>query len=282
MTSRFPLSRFLIGFALPLALVTVAGPGRASDAESLACERIAELTRSYLHKHISFHYVNDELRERVTDNYVKRLDPSKTLYLSSEIPPLKQKVRQSLQQVWEGDCSSIQEIQEDQIKRYQAMEEFASVSLADDSYAIDTEAVLIIDPEKRAHPVSPEARNELVTKLIHFQISNYLSSDMELPEAKKKLTHRYELMTKRAQERTSEDLYASYLDAFATALDPHSNYLSSEVLEDFQISMGLSLEGIGVALSSRDGYSVVEKIIPGGAADGVNVLEPQDKIIAVA
>lgn len=282
MIFRFPLLRFLIGLLLPLALVTAASPVRAADAESLVCERISELTRSYLHKHISFHYVNDELRERVTDNYVKRLDPSKTLYLSSEIPPLKETVRQSLQQIFEGNCSSILEIQQDQIKRYKAMEEFARVSLADDSYAIDTEAVLIIDPEKRAHPLDAAAREKLVTKLIHFQISNYLSSDMELPEAKDKLTHRYELMTKRAQERTSEDLYASYLDAFATALDPHSNYLSSEVLEDFQISMGLSLEGIGVALSSRDGYSVVEKIIPGGAADGLKVLEPQDKIIAVA
>jgi carboxyl-terminal processing protease len=105
---------------------------------------------------------------------------------------------------------------------------------------------------------------------------------MDLVEAREKLTHRYELMTRRANEKTNEDLYASYLDAFATALDPHSNYLSQEVLEDFQISMGLSLEGIGVALSARDGYSVVEKVIPGGAAAGLKVLEPQDKIIAVA
>ena len=57
-------------------------------------------------------------------------------------------------------------------------------------------------------------------------------------------------MTRRAREKTPEDLYSDYLDAFATALDPHSNYLSQEVLEDFQISMGLSLEGIGVALST--------------------------------
>ena len=282
MTFRFSLSRTLIGCFLPLALAMAPGTGWAADSESLICERISELTRTYLHKHISFHYVNDELRQRVTDNYVKRLDPSKTLYLSSEIPPLKEKVRQSLQQIWEGNCSSLQEIQQDQIKRYQAMEEFARTSLANENYEIDTEAVLIIDPDKRAHPANAEARNELVTKLIHFQMSNYLSSDMALPEAKEKLTHRYELMTKRAQERTSEDLYASYLDAFATALDPHSNYMSNEVLEDFQISMGLSLDGIGVALSSRDGYSVVEKVIPGGAADGLKVLEPQDKIIAVA
>ena len=46
--------------------------------------------------------------------------------------------------------------------------------------------------------------------------------------------------------------------------------------------MQLSLEGIGVALSERDGYAVVEEVIPGGAADQLRVLKPQDKIIAVA
>jgi carboxyl-terminal processing protease len=46
--------------------------------------------------------------------------------------------------------------------------------------------------------------------------------------------------------------------------------------------MGLSLEGIGVALGSRDGYAVVEKVIPGGATDRAKALLPKDKIIAVA
>ena len=44
----------------------------------------------------------------------------------------------------------------------------------------------------------------------------------------------------------------------------------------------LRAQGIGVALSSRDGYSVVEKIIPGGAAARLDELEPSDKIIGVA
>jgi carboxyl-terminal processing protease len=63
------------------------------------------------------------------------------------------------------------------------------------------------------------------------------------------------------------EIHADFLDSFAVSLDPHSNYLSADVLEDFRISMTLSLEGIGVALAERDGYAVAERIIPGGAAD---------------
>ena len=277
------IRRFLPGLLLISAVALTHGPAEAKSSEpELNCSRIPELSRTLLHKHISFHYVNDELRQRVIDTYIKRLDASKSLYLAGEVEVLKKKLRSVIQQIRNDDCSALLSIQKDQIRRYEALEKFATEVLADEDYELDTDAVLIIDPDKRFYAPTPLLRDELVTKLIHFQMSNYLSSDMELAEAKEKLTHRYELMTLRASEKTNEDLYAEYLDAFATALDPHSNYLSQEVLEDFQISMGLSLEGIGVALSTRDGYSVVEKIIPGGAADGLNVLEPQDKIIAVA
>jgi len=277
------IRRFLPGLLLISAVALTHGPAEAKSSEpELNCSRIPELSRTLLHKHISFHYVNDELRQRVIDTYIKRLDASKSLYLAGEVEVLKKKLRSVIQQIRNDDCSALLSIQKDQIRRYEALEKFATEVLADEDYELDTDAVLIIDPDKRFYAPTPLLRDELVTKLIHFQMSNYLSSDMELAEAKEKLTHRYELMTRRASEKTNEDLYAEYLDAFATALDPHSNYLSQEVLEDFQISMGLSLEGIGVALSTRDGYSVVEKIIPGGAADGLNVLEPQDKIIAVA
>ncbi len=47
------------------------------------------------------------------------------------------------------------------------------------------------------------------------------------------------------------------------ALDPHTNYLTQEEHEDFMISNNLKLEGIGVQLRSEDGYTVVDRIIPG-------------------
>ena len=54
------------------------------------------------------------------------------------------------------------------------------------------------------------------------------------------------------------------------------------MLEDFQIQMRLSLEGIGATLSSKDGFTVVEQLVPGGAAFKSGKLKPKDKIIAVA
>ncbi|MCH2365413.1 MAG: carboxy terminal-processing peptidase, partial [Planctomycetes bacterium] len=64
--------------------------------------------------------------------------------------------------------------------------------------------------------------------------------------------------------------------------DPHTTYMSPDTLENFQISMRLELEGIGASLQSIDGYTVVNQVIPGGAAARDGRLKPQDKILAVA
>ena len=44
--------------------------------------------------------------------------------------------------------------------------------------------------------------------------------------------------------------------------------------------MRLKLEGIGASLQGADGYTVVKKIIPGGAADKEGHLKLEDKVIA--
>ena len=162
------------------------------------------------------------------------------------------------------------------------MQKDVTAFVASEDYALDTDVRLILDPDKRGHPVNDEGRIKLLERLVHFQMSNYLSSDMESDKAKEKLIHRYELMSKRARELEPRDTYGNFLNAFASALDPHSAYYPPEADEDFQIQMSLSLDGIGVALSSKDGYSVVERIIPGGATDKSDALDPGDKIIAVA
>ena len=86
----------------------------------------------------------------------------------------------------------------------------------------------------------------------------------------------------RVAERTPEKLITNFAEAFAMALDPHTSYLSSENLEDLRIHMQLALEGIGAALSSDNGFTVIEELIPGGGAERSGLLKPKDKIIAVA
>ena len=75
-----------------------------------------------------------------------------------------------------------------------------------------------------------------------------------------------------------EELLEMYLSALTMSYDPHSTYMAPSTLENFEINMRLELDGIGAQLSFEDGYTVVNKIIPGGAADKDGRLKPEDKV----
>ena len=78
------------------------------------------------------------------------------------------------------------------------------------------------------------------------------------------------------------DVVTAFLNAFTNSYDPHSSYMSPDEYENFNISIRLSLEGIGATLRWEDGITIITKIIPGGAASRQGTLKPEDKIIAGA
>ncbi len=244
-----------------LALVGLAAPP-ASGAD-LRCSQIPEFMRSYLRHHVLHHKLTDELEERTADSYLRRLDPSRSLLTEAEAAEIRATLSGIFEQVSTGNCASLKKLHKRLVRHHEAAAKLVRKIVTPDSYEIDSSASLVLDPEKRGHPATPEQREDLMRRLVHFQMSNYVSNETPLPEAKKKLIARYERRFKRFLEIEPRETYAAFLDAFAVSLDPHSNYLSAEVLEDFRIGMSLSLEGIGVALSEQDGYAVAELNIPG-------------------
>ena len=63
--------------------------------------------------------------------------------------------------------------------------------------------------------------------------------------------------------------------------DPHSNYFGAKAQEEFEISMKLSLIGIGATLMMDDGYTKVTSLVPGGPAASGKQLKVGDRIIGV-
>ncbi len=264
-----------------LCLSSGSAPAAIDDGMALGCETLPRLMRTYLQHHIEFRDLSVELRERVAESYLRRLDPSRSLLLRGEADGIRKALVDVQPDIERGRCERLHSLQRLIVSRYAQMEHFVGQTVNADSYQIDREAVLVIDPEERGFPATSEERDALYLKLIHFQMANYVAGDTELEEAKEKLVRRYELMHKRAKEFDAEDVYAQFLGSFANSLDPHSDYFSADRYEDFGIHMSLQLEGIGAVLSSRDGYTLVEEIVPGGAADLDGRLKPKDRILAV-
>ena len=263
-------------FAVSFHLVSQ--PARAANLE---CDTLSPLMMGFLNQHLIYKKFTPQLEERTITQFIKILDPSKMYLMDPDVTQIRSSMSGLFGKLSAKKCDEIDAAQKLYETRVKESYEYAKKILNDD-FKLDENTTIVIDPNKRSYAKNQKELEDLQSRYIQFQISNYLTSDMKLAEAKKQLIHRYEVTLKHVGEEKKTDLYAFFLDAFASALDPHSNFLSKDVLEDFEITMKLSLEGIGATLSTQDGYTVVENLIPGGAASKSGEVEPKDKIIAVA
>lgn len=296
--SRHSLLFFLVLglFSFSPAQAVKDGPGKQDPSSATAqvqalenftplqCFVVPSLMKGFLKDHLEVNRITAKVIESTIKNYIRWVAPSKGLLLEKEEQEYGKILKSLFDKTDWSQCGELALVQTQIVSKNKELEDFVREYLNNKSYKLDETTELNLDPEKQKYPKDAKERNEYLKKLVHFQISTYLESETPLEEAKRLLIHRYELFTKRAMEMKQDDLISAFLDSFARALDPHSSFLSPEVLEDFQIAMGLSLEGIGVSLTSKDGYTVIEEIIPGGAADQLkeNRLKPKDKILSVA
>jgi len=71
------------------------------------------------------------------------------------------------------------------------------------------------------------------------------------------------------------------MKAFALSIEPHTGYVAPRSSENFQISMRLSLEGIGAVLQRDNEYTTIRRVVPGGPASKDGRLKVGDRIISV-
>jgi len=274
-----PKGRFCI--LLPLILMMILLIPFAVVAEDLTCSHLPKLMEAFHAKHYAMKSTTPEIRMHAVDQMIKRLDPSKTLLYESDLEKLKPYLLDLFESAEKGNCASLQLVYDLLVARVRENEAIVKNILGPD-FRPDQRVVLNINVDKRPYPKTMAEKQGLLKKIVQFQIENSLLTGIDLATAKKKQIHRYELQTLRVVEQNPAQLIATSAEAFALALDPHTSYLSAKNLEDLQIQMKLSLEGIGALLSSDTGFTVIEELIPGGSAEKTGLLKPKDKIIAVA
>ncbi len=252
-----------------------------AHAQSLQCQQVPSLMNVFMSNHISMNRLNDELKTRTVSLFLKYMDPNKQLFYKKDVEKMSAQLMDLFSTMGSGNCAALSEISSVLVERAQENLGIVKDSLKGE-FALKPEIRYQTDTKKRDYPVDSTQKKAALESAIHTQVATITAGDVKLPKAKEQLIKRYELSVKRSKEMNSGKMINLFAESFAHALDPHSDYLSPEQLDEFKISMGLSLEGIGVSLSSDDGYTVVQEIIPGGSADRAGALKPKDKIIAVA
>ncbi|NNC67420.1 MAG: carboxy terminal-processing peptidase [Gammaproteobacteria bacterium] len=244
--------------------------------------RATKLITHFLDK---YHYkdinIDNTLSDQILSSYIEALDPNRSYFYQKDIDSF-QIFRFKL-----DDAISKTELSApfQMFRLYQARVDervlFALDQLKTNfDFKVDEE--LIIDRSELAWANSNHELNEIWRKRVKNDVLTLRLADKKPSEIKGTLEKRYKGIAKRSEQIDAEDVYQLFINAFASTLEPHTNYLSPRTSENFEIRMSLSLEGIGALLRTDGEYTVVEKVIPGGPADLSDLLHGSDRIVGIA
>jgi carboxyl-terminal processing protease len=257
----------------------------ATQLLALNCREVKTLMDQYLAMHYKYKKFDEAISERTFENMLKAWDPGKLYFYDQDVTTLRNQMAKNLHTtVGKAKCEPISQFVTLYDKRF--MERQAALAkIMGLKYTFDKDDKIELDRKKITFATTSEELEERWRQRIKFQLfqlQDTAKKKGDQTENLKKVQKRNERMEKDHKETDQVKIYSRFLNAFASALDPHSDYMGPDVLEDFRIQTSLSLEGIGAVLRSEDGFTIIQSMVAGGAAARSGLLRLEDKIIAVA
>ncbi|MET0777457.1 MAG: carboxy terminal-processing peptidase, partial [Pseudomonas mandelii] len=183
-----------------------------------------------------------------------------------------------------GDLNAGFTIYKRYLDRVKARLDFALAELNKgvDKIDFNTKETLLIDRKDAPWLKSTAELDDLWRKRVKDEVLRQKIAGKDSKQIQETLTKRYKNQLARLDQTRAEDIFQAYINTFAMSYDPHTNYLSPDNAENFDINMSLSLEGIGAVLQSDNDQVKVVRLVPAGPADKTKQVAPADKIIGVA
>ena len=243
------------------------------------------VVKGIVEQFVSMHYaqkpLDDEMSAKIFKLYLNRLDPAHYYFLAADVNEYRQFETRIDDMLLRGKVKLALEIFERfkvrLSERLAMMEEF----LAED-FDFSRDANWTLERDDLPYPETTEEARKIWRTKIKFDLLTLKLADTSIKDGKERLMKRVRGMWKDFSQYENDDVVSIFLNSMAAAYDPHSSYLAAQDLKNFDISIKLSLEGIGAVLRWEDGYTVVNSIVPGGAAARHGKLKADDRIIAVA
>lgn len=227
---------------------------------------------------------NDALSSRYFDEYLKSLDSAKNFFIQADIAEFE-KYRKTFDDNYKkGNLDDsfliFNRFNERMIHRLEKV-----VTILDDpktTFDFDVEESIALDRENAPWPANLAEADKLWQQYLKSNLVNSMLAGKKLDESKTTLRKRYANQLRRLKQQTNEEAFSVMMNSLTTLYDPHTNYLSPENAENFDIGMSLELQGIGAVLQSDEDYTKVSSLVAGGPAQKQGQLKPNDKIISIA
>ncbi|HEX7965574.1 MAG TPA: carboxy terminal-processing peptidase [Gammaproteobacteria bacterium] len=232
------------------------------------------------HYHYSREPLDAGLAVKIFDEYLKTLDQSHGYFLQSDIDSFMSYRLTLADSIRDGDLKPAFAIYAVFKQRFDARMDYALAQLAAQPDLGQDES-LPLDDKPKAWAKDPAALDDLWRKRVKNDVIDFMLDGKTWPQAQALLKKRYSTLRDGVDKFDSDDVFATFMNAYARALDPHTEYFPPVEYDQFKTQMSLKLEGIGVELQTDDDYVKIARVLPGSPAAKSGALHPGDRIAAV-
>jgi len=282
--TKIAIRLFAAGCALVLSSQLWAKP-RTVDLEDLQPDEQLEKTAVIVTKVIDrYHYrkapLDDEMSTQILERYLEALDPNRSFFLAQDVKRFSKYEKVLDDHLLQGNVEEAFEIFKlyrtrvgQRVKRALALLERNFDFTKDEEYRFDR--------SEAPWAVSAAELDELWRKRVKNDFLSLRLADKPDDKIRETLRERYQGLRRRINQFDSRDVFQSFINAYTLSVEPHTSYMSPATSENFDISMRLSLEGIGAVLRAENENTVVQKTIKGGPAELSGQIKAGDKIVGV-
>ncbi|MDO8804289.1 MAG: carboxy terminal-processing peptidase [Elusimicrobiota bacterium] len=280
-------SLFKFYFSLFFVLSLAAGPCAAASSGTVeagpAAPVTAQLVTGILEEgHYDRRPVTAGTSREMLRLYLRMYDPHHLFFLAADIEEFNSRFGPGLApRLKAGDVEPAYFIFNRFLTRLQERVGWTH-ELVRSTFTFTSDETMLADRREAAWPADEAGARELWRKRIEADFLQKKLDGAKPVDWAGDVQKNYDRLLDNYREFDSADVLQGYLAALAGCFDPHSAYMAPAAEENFDISLGISLIGIGVTLQTEEGYAKIVSIIPGGPADKSNAFHPNDRIEAVA
>ncbi|MEO7726422.1 MAG: carboxy terminal-processing peptidase [Burkholderiales bacterium] len=246
--------------------------------QSRAAHLVAEVLAGYHYKPAP---LDDAMSEKIFDRYLKSLDPEKLFFVQSDIDRLTG-IRTKLDDAIVGeDLTAPFAIFNLYAQRVFERYSYAR-TLLKHGFDFGPKETYQLERAKEPWPKTDMEMRELWRKRVKNDWLRLKLAGRDDKNIVDTLDKRYDQFLKHSGRVKSEDVFQIFMNAYTTAIEPHTNYLGPRAAEEFDISMRLSLAGIGAVLAEKDDYTTIRELVAGGPAALSGQLQIGDRIVGVS
>ncbi|MDL2401630.1 carboxy terminal-processing peptidase [Rhizobium mayense] len=224
--------------------------------------------------------LDDALSARIMNQFIKSLDPDRVLFLQTDIDKFTANSTKIDDAINREDLQIPFSIFNVYMQRVVDRMNYARNLLKQNfDFSVQEDYPLVRD--KAPWPQSEAESNDLWRKRVKNDWLRLKLAGKDDAGIRDTLDKRYENSLERAYKYKSDDVFQTFMDAYTTSIDPHTDYFGAAAAAEFDISMKLSLVGIGAVLQERDDYTTIRELVAGGPAQVSGKLAAGDRIVGV-